>query len=311
LVTARSFGQGDGRPFELLKRHDYESVKLNNHGPLDAGRLRALIPGFDAVIAGLDTYSRPVFEGAPGLKVVSRYGVGYDKIDMDAAREHGVAVTVTPGANENSVADLSMALMLSAARFIPFADREAKTGDFNRKIGVEMWQKTLGIIGLGRIGRGVVKRANGFSMDIICYDVMQDDEFARGHGVRYAGFEELLQNADFITIHTPLNDQTRHLLGAAQFAMMKKSAVLVNTARGGIVDERALYEALRNNGIAAAALDVTEDEPPAGSPLLRLDNCIVTSHIGGYTKDAVLSMGMAAAQNVIDILETGSCVNEI
>ena len=310
LVTARSFGQSDDQPVQLLKGHGYDVIKLNNQKPLNAAGMRPEIHGFDAVIAGLDEIDRSVIENAPGLKVISRYGVGYDNVDLAAAREHGVIVTITPGTNHNSVADLAMALLLLAARRVPLTDQWAKTGR-KPQIGMDVWGKTIGIIGLGKIGRGVAVRARGFSMDILYYDTILDDDFAREHGIRYADPDEIYEKADFITIHTPLTEQTLHFIGAPQMAKMKRTVILINTARGGIIDEQALYEALRDGVIAAAALDVTENEPLADSPLLSLDNCIITPHIGSYTKEAVHRMGMTAAQNVIDVLETGHCKNQI
>jgi D-3-phosphoglycerate dehydrogenase len=170
-----------------------------------------------------------------------------------------------------------------------------------------MWKKTLGVIGTGRIGKGLARRAIGFSMNILAYDPYPDTSFAQQVGLTYCSLDKLLRESDFISIHCPLTDETRSLIGAAEFAVMKPTAVLVNTARGGIVDEEALYNALVQKKIAAAALDVTVQDPPTGSPLLGLDNCIITPHIGGYTRDAVLNMGMLAARNLIAVLKGEPC----
>ena len=172
-------------------------------------------------------------------------------------------------------------------------------------MGLEMWRKTIGVVGTGRIGKGVVRRAKGFEMKVLCYDVYPDEAFAREQGAEYVPLDALLKEADFISLHTPLTPETRNLIGARELALMKPTAVLVNTARGGIVDEDALYAALKSRTIAAAGLDAMVYEPPVESPLLTLDNFTATSHFGATTYDAVHKMSMMAARNLIDVLETG------
>lgn len=307
IVTARSFGQANDAPIKLLEEHGCEVVRVATGKPMSAEELIPHIADADAVIAGLDVYGKDVIDAAKNLKVISRYGVGYDKVDICAARAKNVAVTITPGANENSVADLAMALMLSAARHVPAVNDGVKAGGWGRTLGGEMWQKTLGVIGLGRIGKGVVKRAKGFGMDVLCYEKYPDEAFGKEYGVTYTGLDTLLKNSDFITVHVPLLPDTKNLISDKEFDVMKNTAVVVNTARGGIIDEAALATALKEGKIAAAALDATEQEPPVGSPLLDIPNCIITSHIGGFTRDAVNNMGMMAAQNAIDILEGREC----
>ncbi|SLM11996.1 Phosphoglycerate dehydrogenase [uncultured spirochete] len=307
IVTARSFGQANPEPIRLLEENGCRIEKLNIMNPLSASELLALVAEADGIIAGLDQYDALVIENAKRLKVISRYGVGYDNVDLEAAKRKGVAVTFTPGTNENSVADLAMTLLLCASRNIVSMDKYVKSGLGSRVIGSEMWKKTLGIIGTGRIGKGLARRAVGFSMNILAYDAYPDTAFAQQVGLTYCSLDRLLRESDFISIHCPLTDETRSLIGAAEFAVMKPTAVLVNTARGGIVDEEALYNALVQKKIAAAALDVTVQDPPTGSPLLGLDNCIITPHIGGYTRDAVLNMGMLAARNLIAVLKGEPC----
>lgn len=304
LVTARSFSSAGKEAQDYLLEHDCEIVWLKGGAEEE---LRRELPRADAVIAGLERYDRAMIESAPNLKVISRYGVGYDKVDLDAAMEHGVAVTITAGANENSVADLAFALMLSCARNIPLMAGAVKSGSMNRPLGMELWRKTLGVVGVGRIGKGVVRRAKGFEMKILCYDVYQDTEFAARYDARFVDLDTLLRGSDFITLHTPYSEKTKNMISAEQFSVMKKSAVLVNTARGGLIDEEALYRALKDRQIYAAALDATAAEPPYSSPLCGLDNCILTPHAGATTVDSVDGMSMMAARNVIDILETGTC----
>lgn len=307
IVTARSFGQADPAPLRFLEENGCDIEKLKIDNPLSAAELAARVKDADGIIAGLDDYDASVIQAAEKLKVISRYGVGYDKVDLEAARRKGVAVTNTPGTNENSVADLAMTLLLCCSRNIVPNDRHTKSGAGPRLMGTEMWNKTLGIIGTGRIGKGLARRAKGFSMRMLAYDAYPDPAFASVIGLSYCGLDRLLRESDFISIHCPLNDATRNLVDAKAISAMKDGAILVNTARGGIVDEDALYDALSSGKLAAAGLDVTLNDPPAGSPLLALDNCLMTPHIGGYTDDAVLAMGMVAAKNLVLILRGEPC----
>ena len=311
LVTARSFGTVDDLAVNLLQKHDCEIKKLEEKdGPIPE-QLKKELPAADAVIAGLEDYGRELIESAGHLKVISRYGVGYDKVDLKAASDNHVAVTITPGANGDSVADLAMTLMLACARNVVVMDNGIKGRDQARPSGVEMWGKTLGVVGAGRIGKGVAKRCTGFNMRILCYDQYEDRVFQKECGAQYVDFETLIREADFITIHSPLTPETKNMFGAEQFKIMKKDAILVNTARGGIVDEEALYEALKNGEIRGAAPDATVDEPPCDSPLCSLPNCILTPHAGAATKEAVSRMGLMAAQNAVDVLTGGSCAFEV
>lgn len=311
LVTARSFGTADDLAMELLEKEECEVRKLEaSNGPIPE-QLKRELPAADAVIAGLEDYDRELIESACNLKVISRYGVGYDKIDLKAASDCHIKVTVTPGANGDSVADLAVSLMLSCARNIIVMDHGIKSGSQTRPSGVEMWGKTLGVVGAGRIGKGVARRCTGFNMKILCYDQYQDEVFKKECGVEYVDLDTLIRESDFITIHSPLTPETEHMFGAEQFKAMKKDAILVNTARGGIVDEDALYEALKNGEIRAAALDATVHEPPYNSPLCTLSNCILTPHAGAATKEAVSRMGLMAAQNAVDVLTGKSCAYEV
>ena len=311
LVTARSFGTVDDQAIRFLNEHDCEICKLESaNGPIPE-QLKNELPHADAVIAGLEDYDRELIESAKNLKVISRYGVGYDRVDLKAAADCGVRVTITPGANGDSVADLAVSLMLCCARNIIVMDNGIKGGNQVRPSGVELWGKTLGVVGAGRIGKGVAKRCTGFNMRILCYDQYEDLAFQKECGAQYVDFETLIREADFITIHSPLTPETKNMFGAEQFKIMKKDAILVNTARGGIVDEEALYEALKNGEIRGAALDATVDEPPCDSPLCSLPNCILTPHAGAATKEAVSRMGLMAAQNAVDVLTGGSCAFEV
>lgn len=308
IVTARSFGKTDHAAEDLLCKHGYEVVKLPYAGHTLEEDLPSGLADAVGVIAGLEPYTAGMLENAPALKVISRYGVGYDKVDCAAAKKAGIRVTITPGANGDSVADLAMALMLSVARNISFMDASLKAGDSERPSGLEMCGKTVGIIGVGRIGKGVAKRCSGFGMKILLYDAyFQDEEFANAAGAVYTDLDTIIKEADFITIHADLNESTRHMFSGPEFAKMKNTAVIVNTARGGIIDEDALYEALSKGEIYGAGLDVTVSEPASDSPLCALPNCILTPHAGAATREASSKMSYMAAQNAIDVLETGKC----
>ncbi|MCI8558972.1 MAG: phosphoglycerate dehydrogenase [Lachnospiraceae bacterium] len=311
LVTARSFGTADNKAVELLEEHGCTVKKLEaSKGPISE-QLKGELTDADAVIAGLEDYKADLLQGASKLKVISRYGVGYDKVDLEAAKRQGIAVTITPGANGDSVADLAVALMLNCARNVTFMDNGIKKGEAVRPAGVEMWEKTLGVIGAGRIGKGVARRCMGFKMRVLCCDQYQDEAFASECNAEYVDLDTLISESDFITIHSPLTPETQNLIGKEQLRMMKKEVILINTARGGIIDEDALYEALKSGEIRAAALDATVDEEPSKSKLNELQNCILTPHAGAATREASSKMSLMAARNVLEVLETGESRNQI
>ena len=302
LVTARSFAKADPRPLALLEEAGCRVIR-----PKDEEELRKLLGDADGVIAGLERYDAEALRNCGKLKVISRYGVGCDAVDLDAARARGVKVAYTPGANSDSVADLTIGLMLAAARHISHMDASIKNGGQDRPLGVEMGRKTLGVLGTGRIGKGVMTRAAGFQMRFLCYDTYPDEAAVSALGGRYVDLDTLYAQSDFITVHLPLTGETRGMIGEAEFKKMKKTAVLVNTARGGIVDEAALYEALKSGALFAAGLDATVDEPPTGSPLCTLPNCILSPHAGAATVEAAGNMGMMAVENLLAVLRTGTC----
>lgn len=302
LVTARSFGQFSPEPVNLLLERGCEVIRRPVSRPLSAAELRDLVPGMDALIVGNDEVDASVVEAARSLKVISRYGVGLDNIDLAAAAAAGIVVTNTPGTNDASVADLTMGLILALARHLPQIGAKVKAGGWGRLLGMELAGKVLGIAGLGRIGRGVARRASAFDLKILGWDQVRDEEWAARTGVTYVSWEELLEGSDLLTLHLPLTPSTRGLLGAAELARLKPGAYLINTARGELVEEQALYEALVSGRLAGAGLDVLATEPPGDSPLLQLENVLVTSHIGGYTGEAVQRMGLLAARNVLSVL---------
>ena len=246
LATPRSFAKNDDAPIRLLEEQGCTVIRLPmNGGDLQAQLLEQL-PQADAVIAGLEPYTRSMLETAKNLKIISRYGVGYDKVDLEAAHAMGIKVSITPGANSDSVADLAMTLMLAAARNVCPMDAAIRAGGHDKPItGVEMWNKTLGVVGTGRIGKGVIQRASGFQMKVLANDAYPDPAFVEAHNGKYVDLDTLFRESDLITLHAHLTEETRNMVDARRLAEMKPRAVLVNTARGGIVDEDALYQALK------------------------------------------------------------------
>lgn len=295
------------RPGDTVDHRLRDAGFETTHRPLTGNRseeeLIALLQGVDGAIVSVDPFTARVLDAAPQLKVISRTGVGYDAIDVNAATARGVMVTTTPGVNRDAVADLAFALILCCARKLPENLAEVRRGGWKRHEGVDLAGKTLGIIGLGTIGKEVAQRAKAFKMRILAYDLAQDLPFADATGVAYVSLADLLRRSDFVSIHCFLNETTRHIMNAERLALMRPTAYLVNTARGGLVDTQALCRALREGRIAGAALDVMEEEPlPADSPLRAFDNVYLTPHAAGSTSDARERSGAAAAENLLRAL---------
>lgn len=259
---------------------------------------------------GLLTYGHELVTGemmdtAPNLRVIANMGVGYDHIDAKAATERGIPVGNTPGVLDETVADMAFALLMATARNVLNGDHYVRSGDwkvYNPNIlwGAEIHDATLGIIGFGRIGRAIARRAKGFNMKVLYYRRQRTPELEQELGVAYAPLDELLAQADFVALMVPLKDDTYHLIGARELSLMKKTAILINAARGPVVDPKALYEALRAGVIAGAGLDVFEPEPPLpDDPLLALDNVVLTPHLGSATVKTRTRMGMMAAENLL------------
>ena len=259
----------------------------------------------DGVMSMLtEQIDKEALDAAPKLRVISNFAVGYDNVDVVAATKRGIPVGNTPGVLSETTADLAFGLLLAAARRIPesrqyVTDGKWETWNPTTLLGTDVYGKTLGIIGLGRIGYAVAKRAQGFGMKIL-YHGGSNTDFANAVGAKRMSLEKLLQQSDFVSIHVPLNDETQYMIGAEQLAQMKPEAILVNTARGSIVDSDALYEALNTGIIGAAALDVTDPEPIAtDDPLLTLPNCLIVPHIGSATRETRQRMGELAAENLL------------
>ena len=255
------------------------------------------------VVRSRTKLTKDILKNADNMQIIARAGVGVDNIDLDAATEKGIMVVNSPESTSVTVAEHTMGLILSMARKISIADKSVKDGKWEKKkfMGVELRNKTLGVIGMGRIGSQVVNRCKSFGMDAMAYDPYLPEEVAKQMGVELTDLNTVLKNSDFITIHVPLTPETKHSISTPQFELMKDSAFIVNCARGGIIDEDALYDALVNNKIGGAALDVYEEEPPKESKLFDLDNIVLTPHIAASTKEAQRDAAIIVADEIIEL----------
>jgi len=308
LVTPTSFKPAEGGPaLQLLRSFSTDLVFNPLERPLSEDELIPLIAGCEGFIAGVDFVTRKVIENAPALKVISRYGVGVDRVDLAAAKEKGVVVCNTPGVNANAVADLAFGLLLSIARNLTLLDRKTKEGEWPRSTGFELYGKTFGILGLGAVGKAAAKRAAGFSMKIIAHDPYINREYAAANGIIPVTFDELLRKADFLSLHLPLLAETRNIISRAKMETMKKGAIIINTARGGLMDESAAYELLKSGHLGGLGIDAFEAEPPGPSPLFTLDNVAVTPHTGAHTAEAINGMAELSVKNLINVLSGRDC----
>ena len=295
-------------------------VTVLSEEPPERDELLEAVQGANGILSILtETIDAEVMDAAGGdLKVIANMAVGYDNVDIGAANERGIVVTNTPGVLDETTADTAFMLLLAAARRLGEAERLVRSGNWDawgpkQFIGPDVWGKTLGIVGFGRIGQAVARRARGFGMDILYTARSRKEDAEKEFGARKAELEELLEESDFVSIHTPLTDETRHLIGKSELEAMKPTAVLVNTSRGPVVDEAALAEALENSGIFAAGLDVYEEEPEVHPKLLELENVVLAPHIGSAsieTRDRMAQMAAEDLRAVLNGEEPKNPVNE-
>jgi D-3-phosphoglycerate dehydrogenase / 2-oxoglutarate reductase len=303
LVTPRSFGRHDPSLVEEARAGLGELVLRPGLAPGDPER-DAILARADGWIAGLEHIDDALLARAPRLRVIARYGVGVERVDLDAARARGVAVTNTPGANADAVAELTITFVGALARSLPSAAAAVRAGEWPKVEGVAIAGRTLGLLGLGAIGRAVAPRARGLSMRVLAHDPALDAEAIRAVGAEPASRDEVVGGADFLSLHVPVLPETRGMVDAAFLARMKPGAFLINAARGELVDEDALDEALRSGRLAGAALDSLAEEPPRpGHPLVGLDNVIVTPHMGAHTDAATTEMGRCALADCLAVLD--------
>lgn len=299
LVTPRSFGKTDPRAFELLEDAGFTVVRNNSGGILTVGGLIELLADCDGVVLGVDPLTAEVIENAPKLKAIAKYGVGIDNIDLAACEKRGIKISRTVGANSSAVADYAFALILAVARKVLQIDAKCRKDDWGKVTSIDVYGKTIGLIGLGAIAKGVAARAKGFGMKIMAYDVFWDNAYAQEAGIIKATPDEIYRQCDFISVHVPLTDETRGMISAPQIDKMKPTAIIINTARGGVIDEGALLDALKNNRIYGAGIDAFATEPPENKEWFYLQNVIIGSHCGASTTGAIENMGRMAANNLI------------
>ena len=292
-VASHSFPKNQTLRRELLAR--YPDADFNeSRRPLAGDDLIRFLRGHDKAITGLEVLDEALFRAVPELRLVSKYGVGLDMIDLDAARRRGVVVRWTPGVNRQAVAELTIAFMIALCRQIVPLARELTEGGWRQPGGRQISSATVGVVGCGEVGRTVARLCRAFGSTVLAHDIVDYSEFYRQTGVRAVTLDALLRDSDIVTLHLPLDASTRNLIDARALGLMKPSAFLINNARGGIVDEPALKAALADRRLAGAAADVFALEPAIDLELLRLPTFIATPHIGGSTQEAVLAMGRAA-----------------
>ena len=303
LLTTTSYQDIAGPHHELLESTGIEIVR--ERGPLPESKMLELVGDFDAILCGDDQITRAILEkAAPRLKILSKYGIGVDKIDVKAATEMGIPLSFCPGVNHTTVAEHTFALLLALVRNLIEIANATRSGNWKRLTGHEIMGKTIGIVGLGRIGKEVAIRAKAFGMTVIAYDVYWDEAFASSHDIaRASGVAEIFEKSDVISLHTNLTEETRDMVRAETIATMKDGVIILNCSRGEVVQTADLAAALESGKVGGYGADVLDEEPPpADHPLLKAKNCIVTSHIGSRTYESVQRQAMMAAQNLLHLL---------
>jgi phosphoglycerate dehydrogenase-like enzyme len=306
MVLTRKFSEFSREPFEVMKQTGLEVVEkdYDRVSPSEEDELCRAIQGADAIIVtAMFPATRKIIMSADRLKMIAIRSAGFEGTDLAAATEKGILVTHNPGENASSVADMAIGLMLATAKQIARKDREMRKGLYNRGGGDDLFGKTVGIIGLGNIGKRVAMRLQGFEVKIMANDLVEYPEFQEKLKIPYFSKEEVLKMADFLTLHVPLDDSTREMIGEDRLRLMKPTSFLINTARGEIVEEQALYKALTLGWIAGAGLDVFKEEPPRFRPLIEMDNVVCTPHSAGLSRQASYAMAMATVEKVITFFE--------
>ncbi|MBN2897211.1 MAG: D-glycerate dehydrogenase [Clostridia bacterium] len=293
---------------DLLKEHFDVTVNTSGHSMTKEEMIREFNKYDGIGTSLLNPIDYDVIESCPNVQIMANFAVGFNNIDIEAAVKRNLIVTNTPDVLSDTTAETAWALLFAVARRIVEADRYVRDGKWqkfstNLFLGMDVFNKTLGIIGAGNIGRRFAEKARGYHMDILYYNRHRDFEFEKQYNAKYVAFDELLSNSDFVSIHVPLNEETRHLIGAEELALMKDNAILINTSRGPVVDEKALIKALQEKQLYGAGLDVFEDEPHVPEALLQMDNVVLLPHIGSSTKETRERMSLLVAHNLINVLE--------
>ncbi|MCR5813239.1 MAG: phosphoglycerate dehydrogenase [Desulfovibrio sp.] len=299
LITPRSFGKNNPALFDRLTSQGLTLVRNDTGSILSEELMCEKIADCSGVILGIDPINAKVLAAAPKLQAIAKYGVGTDNIDLDACARRNIKVSKTLGANSNAVADYAFALMLACARRVNLIDRRCRQKDWGKITSIDLYGKTLGIVGLGNVGKCVAKRAQGFSMRVLAYDVYQDQDYAKANNITYTDLDTLIGEADVVSLHAALTPENHHMISKERLVAMKKTAILINTARGDLVDEAALLWALSHGEIYAAGLDVFCQEPPQDPGWFALDNLVMGSHCASSTVGATECMGQMAVDNLL------------
>ena len=302
LTSPSSMGQVGPQPFDILKENGFEVVNNPYGRKLTEDEVIELAKGCVGIVAGVEPLTARVMDELPDLKCISRVGVGMDNVDIEYAKQKGIVVVNTPDGPTRGVAELTLGMTLSLLRRIPQADAAIKNKQWKKQIGNLINEKQVGIIGLGRIGKMVAGLFRGIGNPIIGFDLYPDEKWAAENFVSLNSFENVLKMADIITLHIPGNKDKTPVIGSKELGMMKKGAFIINISRGGVVDEDALYDALKNGHLAGAAIDVFTKEPYNG-PLCDLDNVVLTPHLGSYASEGKLQMEIDAVLNLINALK--------
>lgn len=286
-----------------------DEIVYNDLGvPLRDSEIVERLEGCDGYIAGLDYITADVVRAMPdSVRVISRYGAGIDRVDQTACRERGIILTNTPGVNAIAVCELAFGLMLALARNIPSLNSAVTQGEWPRASGIELAGKSLGIVGLGMIGKKLAIRARAFEMNVLAYDPFFDEAFAKTHMVERCDLDALITRANVLSLHVPLSQQTNGMMNAKRISLMPRGAFLINTSRGGLIDEDAAAEALISGALGGIGLDAFSEEPPVNSRLLGLERVVVTPHTGAHTAEAVRKMGIMSVENLRAVLEGQDC----
>ena len=300
LITSRSFGKLSSEPMDILREAGFEAENMGLD--FDPVRFEQVLPECDALIIGAHALEPELLDRCPRLKIICKHGVGLDNIPLEKARSLGIAVTNTPGTNSEAVADLAFGLMLDVSRSITRSAAHVRAGMGGQDVGVDVFGKTLGLMGFGRIAQAVARRATGFNMKVLAYDPYVSVAPAGLEYVALKDRDDVIRECDILSMHLPLTQQTQDFIGEREIALMKDGAILVNTARGGVVNEDALCAALKAGKLRGAGLDVTKREPtPKDDPLLQFENVVITNHIGMYSREAITAVSLLCAEAVRDL----------
>jgi D-3-phosphoglycerate dehydrogenase len=319
MITPEALRESNGPEVDVLQAAGFEVSYPQDHlfarGNGGESQTVAELAGFDAVIASGEPYTEAVLQQLPKLKVIARCGVGYDRVEVPAATRHCVPLTITPNANHEAVAELTISLLMAATKFTILNDRAVRNGEWPRRLPRPLRGSTFGLLGLGRIGRSTAVRAKAFKMRLVAHERYPDMDFVNRHEIELVDLDTLLAQSDFLSIHCPLNDETKGMFCAELFNKMKAGAVFLNTARGKLVNEADLINALQSGQLSAAGLDVFEPEPPSiENPLLKMDNVVFSPHVGGTDQLSMVAMGVEAAECIVGLHQgnwpEGAVVND-